>query len=400
MELHIFFHEQTGVNANIPEIKKIQAVSEQQLYIKRDVGGTEEIADYDLSALRTGESWKAARTENIYSYAYLIDEKGFVKIAAGIPAGQPVPAPIHQIIVPPGYPYLADGETETAETPDTTPSGLPIATSDDDLKKEIRAAAVKHARTCTDLMNANWTLTNAGQFQSDLDRWRNTRLWILSPLAIIDAILKIEQGVLGYFVGEDNADDAVLNAGEILFQNVANLAQIRISDTTKNGNVISSYFSNIDNSTILTLTDGTNTHTVNVTNIDTSQAGGLYILGQTDDADAIVSDFDDSTEVKVSSPDFVSEWTLNAAQDALAAYQALIPANAEDFATWYFAHSEDVWAAYFTKVSGNVPAYFKWTRGADVPAFASDAQSSTIWDGTGNTLDVDFDASANPEDFN
>ena len=289
MELHIFFHEQTGENANIPEIKKIQCVSEQQLYIKRDVGGTEEIADYDLSALRTGESWKAARTENLYSYAYLIDEKGFVKIAAGVPAGQAVPKPIHKIIVPPGYPYLADGETETSETPDTTPTGLPTATSDDDLKKEIRAAAVKHARHCTDLMNANWALNNEGQFQSDLDRWRNTRLWIISGLAVIDAIL-------------------------------------------------------------------------------------------------------DSTEAL---------WSVDVAEDALKAYKSLIPADKKSIETWYFAHNPTIWAAYFGTTSP-APAYFKWTRGANTPAFASDAATSTQWieDTTNNdTLAVTFSVSSTPEDF-
>lgn len=283
MRIKVFFSE----SSSLPEIKKIVAVGEKQLHIKRVVNGVEAVADFNFANLADGKSFRQSKDNTVYTVEALTDSTTFIKVAAGVATGQSVPENIDTTQTTfPFYPYLADGETETTETPDATPSGLPTAETTDEKKTRIRSAAVSHARTCIDLMNAGWAINNAGGFDSDLARWKNTRLWILSALAAIDAIL-------------------------------------------------------------------------------------------------------DSTD---------SAWTVDVAENALMAYQSLVPANRVDIETWYFAHNATIYSAYFGSAA-SVGAYFKWTKGAASPAFASDATSSTAWDGTGETLNVSFSAEATPEDF-
>ena len=287
LNLHINFAGSARLSG-VPVIKKVETRTASRVVVKSELDGTETITDFDLSNTpqQVGYALQRAYTDILYNVDVGSDKQLNVFLAGQVSGAVPDPV-IQEITTFPSYPYLAAGETETQETPDTTPTWLPTAETTSEAKSRIRSAAVAHARICFDLMVSGWIVDNTGAFATIRNKWRNTRLWILSGLAVIDAIL-------------------------------------------------------------------------------------------------------DSTD---------SAWDEDVAQNALDAYQSLIPADRSNIETWYFAHTEAIWNVYFTENSGNVPAYFNWKRGDTSPAFASDAASSVLWDGNNNTLDVDFSASASPEDF-
>ena len=74
-------------------------------------------------------------------------------------------------------------------------------------------------------------------------------------------------------------------------------------------------------------------------------------------------------------------WTADQAEAALAAYQALVPADAGAIVTWYLAHTEATWTAYRAVSGGNAGAYLGWRRGQAIPQFASDAAAAQEWAG-------------------
>lgn len=278
----------THVQGNGPLISKIEVRAAKRIVVTYTLNGTTEVVDLNFSNLTDGaDTFPAPGGQHVNALQQVTAKSddtimqlvNFLPVDTEIPAEQTT---THESY--PAYPYLADGETETPETITITPSWLPQPASESVLKADVRSKAVAHARACMDAMHAGWVIDNAGAF-TNADRWRNTRLWILSGLAVIDTILKSSEQAWGYDAGKN----------------------------------------------------------------------------------------------------------------ALDVYRVLMPSDR--VATWYFAHSEAIWKAYFTESSGNVPAYFNWSNGADIPAFASDASSSTAWDGTGNTLDVDFAVDATPEDF-
>lgn len=85
-----------------------------------------------------------------------------------------------------------------------------------------------------------------------------------------------------------------------------------------------------------------------------------------------------------------SGWTADQCQEALDAFQSLVPDDPESIHTWYSAHSEAIWRAYFTLSNNAVPGYFGWQRGNATPAFASDAASSTLWNGVAGSANPTF----------
>ena len=74
-------------------------------------------------------------------------------------------------------------------------------------------------------------------------------------------------------------------------------------------------------------------------------------------------------------------WTADQAEAALAAYRALVPADAGAVATWYLAHVEATWTGYRAVTGGTVGAYLGWRRGQTIPQFASDAAAAQEWAG-------------------
>lgn len=74
-------------------------------------------------------------------------------------------------------------------------------------------------------------------------------------------------------------------------------------------------------------------------------------------------------------------WTSADATAALAAYQALVPADADAIATWYLAHTEATWNTYRAVSAGQAGAYLGWRRGQALPRFASDAAAAQEWAG-------------------
>ena len=97
-----------------------------------------------------------------------------------------------------------------------------------------------------------------------------------------------------------------------------------------------------------------------------------------------------------------------------AAYRSLVPASQGDLHDWHFEATlgSGAWGDYTTAITsgddaGKLRAYLKINKpsltpsgGGEYtpPAFKSDAQTSTAWDGTGGTLSVAFGPNDTPRD--
>lgn len=192
-ELDIRFLSQADF-ADVPQIKAIEVVTSSRVRIKRVVNGVDVITDYLYSGLADGEQLPRPYTDTVYrcERKSSINDTYKFHIAAGIPSGEALPENILKTLATfPAYPYLVTGETETSLTATQIPTWLPVSETDTERKARIRKEAVAHARACIDLMNSGWVVSNTGALvgTSDRARWKNTRLWILSGLAVIDAIL-------------------------------------------------------------------------------------------------------------------------------------------------------------------------------------------------------------------
>ena len=95
-------------------------------------------------------------------------------------------------------------------------------------------------------------------------------------------------------------------------------------------------------------------------------------------------------------------WTADSCETALAALQSLIPDNPESIHGWYLTHEESIWTGYFTERNSAIWCYFHWQHGGPIPAFASDADGSTRWNGASNSATPSVAISPNdtPSDFN
>ena len=78
-------------------------------------------------------------------------------------------------------------------------------------------------------------------------------------------------------------------------------------------------------------------------------------------------------------------WSAAQCEAALEAFKSLVPADEDRIRFWYLNHDQNIWAAYSASgASDTLRCWFKYERGAAKPEFATDASSSTLWDGSGH----------------
>lgn len=180
MRIKVFFTE----SSSIPEIKKIVAVGEKQLHIKRVVNDVEEVADFNFANLSDGKDFRTSRDNTVYTVEALEDSTTFIKVLGGVSTGQSLPENIDVTQTAfPFYPYLAAGETETSETADATPSSLPTA-----------PGYAEHQQDAIDAYNTVWL--------------SQKRAWMAEAVSYADGVPDIVAQV-GYYM---KAADAFIKA--------------------------------------------------------------------------------------------------------------------------------------------------------------------------------------------
>lgn len=119
---------------DIPEVLKIEVLSPSRYIIKRVIDGTEEITDFDFSNLVDGGRVDRNYSDTVYSVEHNGNEF-FVKMcSADTTATDALADEGGHVETFPEYLYLAEGETETPETPTVTPSWLPVAPTGAEVK--------------------------------------------------------------------------------------------------------------------------------------------------------------------------------------------------------------------------------------------------------------------------
>ena len=187
---------------NVPSVEKVEVRGHKRVVVKRTVNGTTEVTDFDFSGF--SKSGYMSRPFSDTVYRVNVNANGITEFALVASGDNPRINGSFQTY--PAYPYLANDETQTQETLTETPTWLPTAEASSAAKTRIRSEAVSHARTCFDVMVSGWIVDNTGAFATIRNKWRNTRLWILSGLAVIDAILDSTESAWGEDVAQNALD--------------------------------------------------------------------------------------------------------------------------------------------------------------------------------------------------